>query len=60
MDRYFEGGDRIKFRMGYTPNYTNIECFNLITETTYFDGSYSITPTDADGNTFNLLEVDDS
>lgn len=60
MDRYFDGGDRIKFRMGYTPKYTKIECLDLITETTYFDGLNTITPTDAKGNTIKLLETDEN
>ena len=53
MGRYFETGDRIQFRMGYNPDYNNIECLELINDAMYFDGNTVFTPTDENENTNN-------
>ena len=60
MDRYFETGDRIQFRMGYNPQYNNIECLELINDVMYFDGNTVFTPTDENENTIKLLETDEN
>lgn len=55
---YFDSGDRIQIQMGYLPEYKNIITHNIITDTTYFDGSTCTEVLDDDGNVITLLAQD--
>lgn len=55
---YFDLGDRIQIQMGYLPEYKNIVTHNIITDTTYFDGSTCTEVLDDNGNAITLLAQD--
>lgn len=59
INSYIYGGDRKVFKMGNDYSFENVPELDIISESTYFDGSTAYEATDENGNTIDLFGDND-